>query len=88
MPCGVARFLADAIPAESRAAGANAFRKQVPIANIQMDKDFRNGGCKSNVDKWPRKDDNKKIWEHSDFKNVAYYFVFKLFDKFMNIENN
>ena len=83
-----ARFLSDAIPATSRAAGANGFKNTVPILNIQMDKRDDDGGCMSNMDKWPKKDKRKQpIWEHSDFKHVAYYFVYKLFDKFVNGAN-
>ena len=79
-----ARFLADAIPATSRAAGANAFDTRISITNIQMDVAISSGGCMSNVDKWPREEDGIQIWKHSDFKQVAYYFVHKLFDKFVN----
>ena len=79
-----ARFLADAIPATSRAAGANEFRNTLPISNIRMDKSDDDGGCMSNVDIWPREEDGIQIWKHSDFKQVAYYFVHKLFDKFVN----
>ena len=83
-----ARFLSDAIPATSRAAGANAFKNTMPIFNVQMDKSDDDGGCMSNMDKWPKKDKRKQpIWEHSDFKQVAYYFVYKLFDKFVNGAN-
>ena len=83
-----ARFLSDAIPATSRAAGANAFDTRISITNIQMDVAVSSGGCMSNVDKWPKKDKRKQpIWEHSDFKHVAYYFVYKLFDKFVNGAN-
>ena len=82
-----ARFLSDAIPATSRAAGASGFDDGILAGNIQMDSGGRNG-CMSNVDKWPKKDKRKQpIWEHSDFKQVAYYFVYKLFDKFVNGAN-
>ena len=49
-----------------------------------MDKSDDDGGCMSNVDIWPREEDGIQIWKHSDFKQVAYYFVHKLFDKFVN----
>ena len=84
-----ARFLSDAIPATSRAAGANAFDDGILAGNIQMDSADRNG-CMSNVDKWPkiRKDKNDDVtvykWYHSDFKNLAYFFVHRLFDKFVH----
>ena len=86
-----ARFLADAIPATSRAAGANAFdSNRVSIGNIEMDKNEDKGGCMSNLYEWPRGrrervgEYDKLLWQHSDFKNIAYYFVHKLFDKFVN----
>ena len=78
-----ARFLSDAIPATSRAAGASGFDDGILAGNIQMDSGGRNG-CMSNMDKWPREEDGILIWKHSDFKQVAYYFVHKLFDKFVN----
>lgn len=80
-----ARFLADAIPAESRAAGANAFRDAVSFPSIQMDS-RGNAGFMSEKGKWPREEDGTKIWAHSDFKQVAYFFVCKLFDKFAGTE--
>ena len=87
-----ARFLADAIPAESHAAGANAFRKGVVDDNIRMDTSVDNG-CMANVDRWPRdrveeiEDDDGNVvgkilhWKHSDLKNLAYFFVYRLFDR-------
>jgi hypothetical protein len=84
-----ARFLADAIPATSRAAEANAFDDGILAGNIQMDSDGRNG-CMSNVDKWPRIRQKRTgnvvtyQWHHSDFKQLAYFFVHKLFEKFIN----
>jgi hypothetical protein len=67
-----ATFLADAIPATSFAAGAN-----------------HTGGIKDNynmhdfiAEGWPKKNfEEEFIWEHSDIKNVAFYFTFKLFKK-------
>lgn len=77
-----ARFLADAIPAESRAAGANAFGKGFKSTNVQMDS-AESAGCMSNADKWPR---SNQVWAHNDFKQVAYFFVYRLFDKFVGTE--
>ena len=67
-----AKFLGDAIPATSFAAGAN-----------------HTGGIKDNynmhdfiAEGWPKKNfEEEFIWEHSDIKNVAFYFTFKLFKK-------
>lgn len=82
-----ARFLADAIPAESGAAGANYINAFGASGNIRLDAD-----CIANTDKWPAKrksSENGLVrfrWEHSDFKNVAYFFVYKLFDKLIGTE--
>ena len=79
-----ARFLADAIPAESHAAGANAFDVRANIANTRMDQDVREGGYMSNYDRWPEKDrDDNQAWKHSSFKQTAYFFTYKLFDYFV-----
>ena len=85
-----ARFLSDAIPATSRAAGANAFDTRISITNVQMDVAISSGGCMSNMDKWPRIRQKRTgnvvtyQWHHSDFKQLAYFFVHTLFDKFIN----
>ena len=66
-----AKMLGDAIPAESFAAGANEISGFV---NHNMQSKAPNG--------WPRKDSaQKSIWEHSDIKNVAFYFTYNLFEK-------
>ena len=84
-----ARFLSDAIPATSRAAGANAFDTRMPIINVRMDA-VGNAGCMSNEHCWPRIRQKRTgnvvtyQWHHSDFKQLAYFFVHKLFDKFIN----
>ena len=87
-----ARFLADAIPAESHAAGANYLSVLEESGNIRMDTSSDNG-CMANVDRWPRgrteeiEDDDGNVvgkilrWEHSDLKNLAYFFVYRLFDR-------
>jgi hypothetical protein len=69
-----AKILGDAIPAESYAAGANAISGFV---NHNMQTETQNG--------WPKKNSEQKaIWEHSDIKNVAFYFTYKLFEKINN----
>lgn len=69
-------ILGDGIPAESHAVGANlvkCFEKE----NINM-MDYA-----SNTEKWPddRKDDEKMFWHHSDIKNLAYFYNYKLYDE-------
>ena len=79
-----ARFLADAIPAESHAAGANAFDVRANIVNTRMDQNVEDGGYMSNYDRWPEKDkDDNVAWKHSSFKQTAYFFTYKLFDYFV-----
>jgi hypothetical protein len=74
-----AKMLGDAIPAESFAAGANQTGGGVLNYNMQID--TPNG--------WPEgrseeKDGNiVQYWYHSDIKNVSYYYVYKLFEKFI-----
>ena len=66
-----AKMLGDAIPAESFAAGANEISG---FLNYNMQSGTPNG--------WPRVDsDDNAIWQHSDIKNVAFYFTFELFKK-------
>ena len=79
-----ARFLSDAIPAESHAAGANALGARANIDNTRMDQDVRDGGYMSNYDRWPEKDkEDNQAWKHSSFKQTAYFFTYKLFDYFV-----
>jgi hypothetical protein len=69
-----AKMLGDAIPAESFAAGANEISG---FLNHNMQTETPNG--------WPRKDsDQKASWEHSDVKDVSFYFTYKLFEKINN----
>ena len=63
------------------AAGANHVSAFGASGNVRLDAD-----CMANADKWPRNDDGVLSWEHSDFKNVAYFFVYKLFDKLIGTE--
>ena len=57
--------------------------------NVRLDAD-----CIANTDKWPAKrksSENGVVrfrWEHSDFKNVAYFFVYKLFDRLVGKNSN
>ena len=80
------RFLSDAIPAESHAAGANAFDVRANILNRRMDSSQANG-CMANAGMWPSdrretvRGSERLLWQHSDFKNMAYFFVHPFFDK-------
>ena len=72
------RILADGIPATTFAAGANEI-----------------GGVKANVnyhslmthkDVWPNEKmkGDTRLWEHSDIKNLSYYYAYKLFELIVN----
>ena len=66
------------------AAGANHISAFGANGNVRLDAD-----CMANADKWPRTNRNgNRIWEHSDFKNVAYFFVYKLFDRIVGKDSN
>ena len=66
-----ARFLADAIPAESHAAGANYLDVLEESGNLRMDVSEDNG-CMANEDKWPEKLNNTApVWKHSAFKQIG-----------------
>lgn len=70
-----AKLLADAIPALSYSAGANETG-----GTIKNNVDYM---TKCEADEWPRDND---AWHHSDLKNVAYYFTYKLYEKISNNE--
>jgi hypothetical protein len=61
-----AKFLADAIPATSFAAGANHLDGVKDNHNMQNDMS----------NEWPR---DKNEWLHSDIKDVSYYFCNEIF---------
>ena len=68
-----AKFLGDAIPAISFVAGANPISTNAVCGNISYE------NCQSGV--WPRRG---MKWEHSDIKNIAYRFCWKLFNRIIN----
>ncbi|MBQ3097176.1 MAG: hypothetical protein IJC66_03385, partial [Kiritimatiellae bacterium] len=71
-----AKFLADAIPATSFAAGAN---------RIESFGNARNANYADLIsDPWPR---NGHQWRHSDLKNIAYRYVHRLFEKIIEGDN-
>jgi len=73
-----ARMLGDAIPAESLATGANPLHERAEIANYDMVAHRQNGSPRFlNGD-----------WLHSDIKNVAYYYVYSIFEHIIEVSNN
>ena len=67
-----AKFLGDAIPARSFAAGRNAIEVFEHIPMMQH---------MAHVEDWPDKDGSLLLWKHSSLKNIAYFFVHKLFNR-------
>ena len=65
-----AKMLGDSIPAESFAAGRNMIGGVSGNYNYQNEDGTPNG--------WPR---TTGVWLHSDLKDVAYFYVWKLFEK-------
>ena len=65
------------------AAGANHINAFGANGNVRLDAD-----CIANADKWPKKKNGNPVWEHSDFKNVAYFFVYGLFDRLVGKNSN
>ena len=71
-----AKFLGDAIPATSFAAGRNAIGggpDSIPLMQSIAHSDL-----------WPEKNGDQPVWKHSALKNVAYFFVHNVFDEIVN----
>lgn len=71
-----AKFLGDAIPATSFAAGRNAIGAgpdSIPLMQSIAHSDL-----------WPEKNGDQLVWKHSALKNVAYFFVHNVFDGIVN----
>ena len=58
------------------AAGANA------VDGVDSNYDFQS----QIVLDWPKKSGDENVWEHSDIKNVSYYFTHAIFEKIKNRE--
>lgn len=69
----VAMLLGDGIPATSFADGRNETGGVADNYNYQ--------GVDATPNGWPRWKGVTPQWLHSDIKNVAYYYAWKLFDK-------
>ena len=73
-----AKFLGDAIPATSFAAGRN------PITIFGDGGNMNFVECKKS-NAWPR---NGGEWLHSDIKNVAYFYLSELYRRIVNSSGN
>lgn len=74
------RILADGIPAQTFAAGANAIDGVSGTYNYNS--------FMANLESWPRfnRENGVKrlLWYHSDIKDIAYYFVYPLFEQLVS----
>ena len=76
------RLLAEMMPARTLAAGRTAVKGVANARNFDMSSEsFRNG--------WPqdRIDDRNLRWQHSDLRQVAYLYVYKLYEQFKTLGN-
>lgn len=75
-PAVRAKVLAEAIPALSRATGANPVERRFGDNNVNMMTTLKNG--------WPagRMNSDFKLnnWLHGNFRDVGYFFVYRLYD--------
>lgn len=44
-------------------------------------------GLLANKHIWPRRDENIYIWKHSDVRDAAYCFTYKIFDRIVELAN-
>lgn len=74
------RLLADAVPALTLPVGANAVALLGATRNFDMEAEFQNGWPLTRPSFGPE----ARKWYHSDFREVAYTFTWKLFDKLVS----
>ena len=90
-PAPYIELLAKGIPALSQAMGGRSVCTQPvypnpAVPNIDMNLDD-NGGGVERPNGWPQIDrgyEDRNRWLHSDVKNVAYYFTYKLFKQLVD----
>ncbi len=70
------RFLAEALPAKTFAAGANRLKTLGAASNYNMD-DHKPSG-------WPEQRDEDTRWHHSDWRDVAYFYTYEVVDFMVN----
>jgi hypothetical protein len=72
-------LLARAFPARTLPAGANAVTALGSQSNLDMNQLFKAG--------WPqsRRDSDSTDWRHSDMREVAYTYIYKMFDKIVTL---
>ncbi len=75
------RLLAEAIPARTGAAGRNEIRSFLSLHNKDMQINFTKKDAEQKII-WPRADKDN-IWLHSDIREVAYPYIYSVFDDFI-----
>ena len=74
--------LAQGIPALAPSAGIMAFGEDEEIENnIMVDLNFNSLEGIERLNGWPERINYPERWCHSDIKDVAYFYVYKFFDK-------
>jgi len=73
------RVLADGIPAQTFAAGAN------PVTAFGATGNYNYQSEDATPNGWPKKSGDTKVWEHSDIKKVAYFYIYPFFEKIKNL---
>jgi len=76
------RILAESFPAVTSAVGMN-FVNNFEDNNLNMQSNFKTR--KGDVVYWPEARADNTNWKHSDVKNVAYIYVYSLFDNLVQI---
>jgi hypothetical protein len=71
------QLLAEMFPARTLPAGANVVTSLGNAANFNMAALYENS--------WPPERGSNTDWRHSDFKAVAYTYVYPLYEKFKNL---
>jgi hypothetical protein len=84
------RILSDAIPAQSWAIGSHAVPRLSPdgepTRNFDMQATYENGWPSGRgVAQWPPGATAVGEWHHSDYREIAFPFTYKLFDQFVEI---
>ncbi len=71
------RFILGASAAFCLAAWRNAIPCFENMGNYDYQSDTPNG--------WPKKNGSQHVWEHSDIKNVPFFYVYPVFEKIKDL---
>jgi hypothetical protein len=79
-------LLAKAFPALTLPMGANFNGKFGEGSNFDMLASFAVKDSQNNI-LWPRKEQGIPVWWHSDYKDIAYQYTWKLYKKIVDLTN-